>query len=122
MITSMKSGSTTLIVNTIAAVHSITLSQGVWFITGLAVFITTGNVVWFQVGTSFTTRFDDYSYVTQYTTTTPTGTAMMLPIPMRYCVCTTAAQVLNMVLYVNGCNVNVAANGANSTLRAIRIA
>ena len=52
---------------TVTLIHSITLSPGVWLITGVCVFNASGNVSWFQVGTSATnTYFDDYTYVTQY--------------------------------------------------------
>ena len=108
--------------NTGTIIQSMNITPGVWLLTGAVVFSTSGNVNWFQVGLSTTNWFDDYTYVVQYTTTTVSGSGQLIPTPTRCCVCTAASQTINLMFYVNGCSVTVGNYGANTTIRAIRIA
>ena len=103
-------------------IHSININPGVWLLTGSAIFSTSGNANWFQIGLSTTNWFDDYTYVVQYNTTTVSGSGQIIPIPMRYYVCTAASQIINLMLYVNGCSVMVGNYSTNTTIQSIQIA
>ena len=109
-----------------AVILSINLSQGVWLLLGTTIFHCQGNVNWYQIGfTTSTTTFDDYAYVLQNNITTANGTDMLIQPPVRYYICNVASQTINMLVYVNGCSIqvpNVYNNNSHVAIRAIRLA
>ena len=51
--------------NTTTSIHSIVIPQGVWLLSGTAIYTVSGNMNWFQLGISLTSGFDNYTSVIQ---------------------------------------------------------
>jgi hypothetical protein len=109
---------------TVTIIHSIVIPQGVWLLSGTAIYTVSGNMNWFQLGISLTSGFDDYTSVIQHVVTTTSGTGMITPTSQRYYCSNANTTTVSLILYINGCAATVqpTTGPTHTTLRALRIA
>ena len=96
---------------------SITLTAGVWFVTGVACFFPTTTSTFVQAAISSTSVFDDFSQVTQFFSN---SNGCLINVPMKYY--SGSGTTLNLVALCSGSTANANTTNFPSTLRAVRIA
>ena len=96
---------------------SITLTAGVWIVTGVACFFPTTTSTFVQAAISSTSVFDDFSQVTQFISN---SNGCLINVPMKYY--SGSGTTLNLVALCSGSTANANTTNFPSTLRAVRIA
>ena len=98
-------------------VCSITLTAGVWIITGVACFFPTATSTFVQAAISATNVFDDVSQVTQFISN---NNGCFVNAPMKYY--SGSGTTFNLVALCAGSTANANTNSCPSVLRAVHIA
>ena len=96
---------------------SITLTAGVWIITGIACFFPTATSTFVQAAISSTSVFDDFSQVTQFISN---SNGCLINVPMKYY--SGSGTTFNLVALCSGSTANANVTNFPSALRAVRIA